>query len=323
MPAAHITLATRGWAKALLENVGFIDELLVLDSDTAQTNHRKEYKILKQNRFDLAILFPNSFASALLPFLARVPNRIGYNTQGRSLLLTCPVAVPLWKNKRHEIFYYLNLISELAKELEIEFDSTNVVADTSLFLSAEQKLMAQSLLEKSGVHSKDPIVVICPGSTNSRAKRWPARNFALLANQLADKLHANIILVGAKEELEISMQVADDMHHQPIILTGKTSLSQTINVIGISDLVISNDTGPAHISAALNRFTIVIFGPTNPVTTSPFSLNTKLVHAISASPACAPCMLRDCPIDHRCMTWVMHGVVAELAIKILTKIETP
>ncbi|MGH9897322.1 MAG: lipopolysaccharide heptosyltransferase II, partial [Pyrinomonadaceae bacterium] len=251
-------------------------------------------------------------------FLAGIPIRIGYNTQGRSVLLTNPVLVPSWKKERHEIFYYLNLVRELANDLDIELNSDNFVTDTSLSLSPERRSLAESLLDQNKVDLKRPMVVICPGSTNSRAKRWPVENFASVADQLINRLEANVILIGAKEELEVSTEVARLMHHQPTILTSNTSLSQTIGVIGISDLVISNDTGPAHIGAALDRPTIVIFGPTNPVTTSPFSLNPELVNVMRVPPDCAPCMLRDCPIDHRCMTRVTHEMIAERAIKVLT-----
>ena len=106
-------------------------------------------------------------------------------------------------------------------------------------------------------------------------------------------------LIGSPAELDISRQVCERAVHQPIMLTGKTTVADATAIISIADVLITNDTGPAHIGAALNTPTVVIFGPTNPLTTYPFSQNAEIIRH---PPECAPCMLRDCPIDHRCMT---------------------
>ena len=100
------------------------------------------------------------------------------------------------------------------------------------------------------------------------------------------------------------------MNHKPVILTGKTELSELVAVLSLVDLLVTNDTGPAHIAAALSRPTLVIFGPTNPVTTRPFSPFGEVVRH---PPDCAPCMLRDCPIDHRCMTAITPDELFERA----------
>jgi len=122
--------------------------------------------------------------------------------------------------------------------------------------------------------------------------------------------------VGSKEELEVSRQVANRMHNKPIVLTGQTDIAEAVAVLSVTDLLISNDTGPAHIAAALGRPTLVIFGPTNPLTTRPFS---PLAEIIRHPPDCAPCMLRDCPIDHRCMTAITPDEVFSLARTMLAR----
>jgi heptosyltransferase-2 len=100
------------------------------------------------------------------------------------------------------------------------------------------------------------------------------------------------------------------------MLTGRTSLSEAVAVLSISDLLITNDTGPAHIAAALERPTLVIFGPTDPTTTRPFSQSAQI---ILRTPECAPCMLRDCPIDHRCMTAITHDEVFARACEMMKR----
>ena len=119
-------------------------------------------------------------------------------------------------------------------------------------------------------------------------------------------LDADVVLIGSDAELDVSSAVSAAMHQQPIVLTGKTSLTQLVGVLSVVDLLVTNDTGPAHIASALNRPTLVIFGPTNPLTTRPFSDSGQIMRV---PPDCAPCMLRDCPIDHRCMTAITPGDV--------------
>jgi len=105
------------------------------------------------------------------------------------------------------------------------------------------------------------------------------------------------------------------MHNKPIVLTGQTDIADVVAVLSIADMLITNDTGPAHIAAALGRPTLVIFGPTNPLTTRPFS---PFAEIIQHPPECAPCMLRDCPIDHRCMTAIMPDEVFARARELLS-----
>jgi heptosyltransferase-2 len=110
---------------------------------------------------------------------------------------------------------------------------------------------------------------------------------------------AEILLIGAREELDVTDEVVTRMRRRPLVLTGRTSLAETAALLSVADLLVTNDTGPAHLAAATSCPSIVIFGPTNPLTTRPFS---DLAEVVREPPECAPCMLRDCPIDHRCMT---------------------
>ncbi len=112
----------------------------------------------------------------------------------------------------------------------------------------------------------------------------------------------------------MSGEVAAQMRRRPLMLTGHTSLAQLVAVLSITDLIVTNDTGPAHIAAALERPTLVIFGPTDPTTTKPFSDTAEILRR---PPACAPCMLRDCPIDHRCMTAITPEEVYARAVRVL------
>jgi heptosyltransferase II len=320
-PYAHITLATRSWARGLFADADFVDELLVHEGSGLKSVVH-QVRQWRSHNFDVAVLFPNSLESALVASLSRVPLRIGYATDGRQRLLTHPLGLPEWRSSKHEVFYYLNIIERLrrvANHPESEFGSD---PDGALSVSEERKLAALEMLRAKGVtafntqtgQSVRPLIALCPGSINSRAKRWPAERFAAVADLFSQALGAQICLVGSGAEIDICREVSDRMQNQAIMLAGETDLAQLVAVLSLVDLLLTNDTGPAHIASALGRPTLVIFGPTNPLTTRPFSGTGQILRV---PPDCAPCMLRDCPIDHRCMTAISPADVFQRAQSML------
>lgn len=316
LPDAHITLCTRSWAKGIFADADFIDEILVYDKKgnaiSSTLNQAKEWRA---GNFDLAILFQNAIEAALLSFLGRVPLRVGYATERRKFLLTHAFQIPDWKDTRHEIFYYLNIVAELETLL---YGATKVFENEPKFelkISDERKEKAKILLHSQSTENKK-IIALCPGSTNSRAKRWQTESYAALADMLIEKLDVSVALIGAKDEIDVSNEVACKMKHKPIFLTGNTNLDEAVSVLSLVDGLVTNDTGPAHIAAALGKPTLVIFGPTMPDTTKPFSSNAEIIRK---PPDCAPCMLRDCPIDHRCMTAIKPE---EVFVKVRMMLET-
>jgi lipopolysaccharide heptosyltransferase II len=306
LPQAKITLAIRPSAKGIFSEADFIDDLLIYDRRSA-FSVVSQIREWRRRQFDLAVLFQNAFEAALIPFLAGVPTRLGYATESRQALLTHPLLVPDWRSSKHEVFYYLYLITALEQLLAGTSTVCESDPDISLSISAARKHEAAELLRSHGVNEEKSVVAICPGSINSRAKRWPAESYATLADRLLEQKR-QVLLIGSREEIDVTNEVTQRMQQQPVVLTGKTTLDQITAILGLVDLVVTNDTGPAHIAAALGCPTIVIFGPTNPLTTRPFSFKAEILrHA----PDCAPCMLRDCPIDHRCMTAITVDEVFE------------
>ncbi|HYO91319.1 MAG TPA: lipopolysaccharide heptosyltransferase II [Pyrinomonadaceae bacterium] len=316
LPLAHITLATRPWAEGLFRDADFLDEILIYERP-----RRSPGALLRQVRewrsrsFDLAILFQNAFEAAVIAGLARVPVRVGYATDGRRPLLTHPLALPLWRSERHEVFYYMNIVSELEQLLYGASDVDEREPRFVLGVSEERKRDALQMLSQYGSKRGRKLIALCPGSTNSRAKRWPAERFAALADRLVEEMKADVLLIGSRDEMQVSQEVARLMTHEPVMLTGETDLAQLTAALSVVDLLVTNDTGPAHIAAALGRPTLVIFGPTDPRTTRPFSASAEVVRR---PPDCAPCMLRDCPIDHRCMTGISHEEVYARAARMLS-----
>jgi len=314
LPGARLTLATRQWAEGIFMGADLVDELLIVDGRRGASGFFAQVSEWRARRFDLAVLFPNAFASVLAAFAARVPFRLGYRTDGRGPLLTHSVPQPGWRGRRHEVFYYLNLIAELERALTGATTIERSAPRPELRVSEARKSEAVEILKGRGADTTRPLVALCPGSTNSRAKRWPAEGFAALADKLIEKTGAEVLLVGAREELDVAREVAGQMRRAPVVLTGATNLAQSAAVLSLVDLLVTNDTGPAHLASALGRPTLVIFGPTDPVTTRPYGESAEIVRR---PPDCAPCMLRDCPIDHRCMTAITAEEVFHRALALL------
>jgi heptosyltransferase-2 len=314
LPDANITLVIRPGAKGIFSEADFIDDVLVYNRKNA-FSVIPQVREWKRRQFDLAVLFQNAFEAALIPFLAGVPVRLGYATESRQALLTHPLALPDWRSSRHEVFYYLYLVTALEQMLFGSSSICEAEPDASIQISEHRRDEARSLLRLHGIGEENSIVAICPGSINSRAKRWPAEAYAALADRLMES-QRQVLLIGSQEEVEVSKDVMSRMRQRPVVLTGKTSLDEITAVLATVDLIVTNDTGPAHIGAALGRPTIVIFGPTNPLTTRPFSPEAEILRH---PPECAPCMLRDCPIDHRCMTAITVDEVFERSHALLKR----
>lgn len=308
---AEITLHTRSWAKGLFQDADFIDEIIAFEkSESNLADVLGQARVLKGKQFDAAILFPNSFASALTVRFAGIPKRFGYSKDARRFFLSEPVAVPKWKNTRHEVYYYLNLVSEVERNMLGTDTVSKREPQMALNVSERRRSRAREILAENGVDLSKRTVALGVGSANSRAKRWEAESYARLNDMLQRDLEANVILIGSKDELDVSYDVFKMSDTKPIVLTGMTNLDEATAILSEIDLLISNDMGPAHIAPAVGTDTIVIFGPTNPATTRPFSDKAEIIRK---EVECSPCMLRDCPIDHRCMTRISVEEVFERA----------
>lgn len=311
-PRDEITLHTRSWAEGIFRDADFIDQILTYDRpESSLAEVVGQARVLRERTFDVAVIFPNSFASALTARFAGIPRRFGFSKEGRKIVLTDAVAIPEWKSERHEAYYYLALVGAVEKTLLGSCRSSELKTSTELPVSEERKAEAREFLSRKGVDPSRTTVALGPGSTNSMAKRWPYDRFAGLAEMLGQERGSNIVLLGGPDDVEVASKIAEKMEHTPLDLTAKTSLGDAAAILSVCDLMISNDMGLAHLAPAVGTPTLVIFGPTDPVTTRPFS---DIAEVLRADVECSPCMLRECPIDHRCMQWVSVDQVFAAAI---------
>jgi heptosyltransferase-2 len=314
---SEITLHTRSGSDDIFLDSGLVDRFIVYDKPESTLKEViARSRTLRSERFDLAVLFPNSLASAVTARFAGIPRRFGYSKEARGFFLTDPVKIPEWKSERHEAFYYLALIGEVERRLLGTDKTSSIAPSTNLTISDERRRHAREFLSERGLDLSRPLVAIGPGSTNSAAKRWPAERFAELTGRLHDAVGANVVLLGSSGDAAAGNVINSLSVRVSMDLIGKTTLGEAAAILSVCDLMVSNDMGLAHLAPAVGTRTIVLFGPTDPTTTRPFS---DLGEVLRVGVECSPCMLRECPIDHRCMTRMTVQMVFDSAIKALEK----
>ena len=245
-----------------------------------------------------ALIFPNSWRTALEMFLARVPRRIGYHGHfGRRLLLTHTCPKEESPTPRHQALDYLDLARHAG------FDINSVIAPPPL------NSIGPSLMDS-------PYLAVCPGAEYGPAKRWPADRFAASARALAEERGWKMMLLGARGDQAVAEEVERALEPGTRVnLTGKTSLSEFIRYLAHAELVLCNDSGSMHLAALLQRPAVAIFGSTEPLLTGPISPSVQVLrHPVE----CSPCFLRECPIDLRCMMRIEADHVIEAAHRALT-----
>lgn len=289
-PQAEIWISAKEWVKDLFAAHDFIKGVIPLPDTDDLKNLMNSAQKIKNLGFEIGVLFTNSFASALLFFLARIPQRWGYSKDGRGLLLTKGATPNKQKENLHQLDYYLNLISGL--------DLKTYPPRLSLPLTSEEKRQTKELLHSLKVDLKRPLIILNPGASYGPAKRWPAIKFAELANLLQERKNAEIIIIGSGNEVSLAESISSSMRRAAFNLSGKTSLRLLAALISHADLFISNDSGPMHMANALKIPVIAIFGPTDPSLTGPFQ---EPAAVIKKDVPCWPCSYRECPFDHRCM----------------------
>ncbi len=290
-----------------------LNAVLVYDDKGAHAGMSGKWSLagtLRRHRFDLAVLFQNAFEAAFLAWLAGIPRRYGYATDGRVLFLTEPVAVPKGPVPLHQVEYYWNLVRPLGMAGGATFPT--------LLVSADEDRMVDVRLASAGIDSSDLIVGINPGSTYGSAKRWLSDRFAEVAKRLVRRLEQSesaqvaVVILGAKGEESLGKDIAAQLGGRSVVLSGATTIRELMAVVKRCRLLITNDTGPMHIAAACGVPVVAVFGPTDWRTTAPYGKERSIVRE---AVDCAPCLLRECPIDHRCMTRISVDRVYEAAVQ--------
>lgn len=265
------------------------DEILTVDKAT-------EVATLRASRVDLAILLPNSFRVAWACRAAGIADRWGYRVPGRWLLLTRSVRRP--RGRAHQSLYYLHLVRALGVDAPDRLPRISITGQT--------RARVDALLERTGVDCRAPVVGIAPGAAYGHAKRWPPDRVAALVARLGTR-GAVCVLVGAPGDRTAAREIESSLGAgaRVVNLVGRTDLRLFAGLLAACDAFVSNDSGAMHLAAAVGVPVTAIFGPTDDRVTAPLGDHDVIIHQVF----CRPCMLRDCPIDHRCMRGISVDAV--------------
>ncbi len=311
-PKAEITLLAKPAIAELFIAYPGIDRRLVYDDRGIHAGLSGKWTLaglLRRHQFDLAVLFQNAFEAALITWLAGIRRRYGYVTDGRAFLLTDPVARPDRATLVHQVHYYWDLLKPLGV--------TGSPSVPALAVSDDETRAMDERLGDLGVGPDDLIVGVNPGSTYGSAKRWLPERYAEAALQVCRQIEqqqglpVSVLILGAKGEEALGNSVAERLTVRSAVLSGRTNIRELMAATKRCTILLTNDTGPMHMAAAFAVPVVAVFGPTDWKTTAPYGQEASIVR----QPVdCAPCLLRECPIDHRCMTGVTVDMVTQAAV---------
>src|SRR5208283_1659700 len=288
---------------------------------------------LRAGKFDLALVLPNSPRSAIETWLAGIPQRIGYARPWRNFFLTHaitprPDAVKMRKRSvaeiKKRIFHLPSSISHLPASVHQIHEHLHLVAALGanpepiapqLFVTQEE---VEAVKKKFGLEKiTNPIFGLSPGAEYGPAKRWPIERFVAAAREITNRTNCIWILFGGSGDVEIVNQIASQLpsaNSHLLNLAGKTSLRELMSLLKLCRVLLTNDSGPMHVAAALGTPVVVPFGSTSAELTGPGLPGDARHHLLKSDAPCSPCFLRECPIDFRCMNSIAVERVVETVL---------
>ncbi len=302
--AATITILAKPWVAPVFFNNPHIDNISIYDGAGKHKGLAGKFRLaktLRKTKFDGAIIFQNAFEAALLAYLAGIPNRVGYDTDGRGLLLTDAIAMDAYHKQIHEIEYYLGILNGVGLRTSGR--------DLTLVVSDDERRQADRTLMKYQLEATNKIIGISPGATYGSAKRWFPERFAALCDRLCEPTGVQLVIFGGPNERAVGEHVRKLMKCPVVNLCGRTNLREAAALTEKCSLFITNDSGLMHVAAALDVPVVAIFGSTNPVTTGPVGINS---HIVRVPVPCSPCLKVECPTDHRCMNEITIDMVCDV-----------
>ena len=290
--ASRLVVAARASVNSLFTLVPGIDSIVSADVSS-----------IRGTGASTAVLFPNSFASAWLVKRSGVRERWGYSADLRGVILTR--AIPRPRVPMHQSEYYQHLVRALGIE--------NGARETALAIPPDALRDARTLLTEHGWNPQSGLVVLAPGAAYGKAKQWIPTHVVRLTTDLVRERGMTCALVGSRGDAAtiraIRSAAPADCQSSILDLAGLTTLPVLAAVMSLASACVSNDSGAMHLAAAAGAPTVAIFGPTNERATAPLARSQVTIEVLTNPVWCRPCMLRECPIDHRCMTGIEPGHV--------------
>jgi heptosyltransferase-2 len=309
-PSAQITAMCRKPICELLKEDASINELYCFarpgNNFLRREDKRNIIAKIEAGKFDVGILLTNSFSSAWWFWQGKVKRRIGFSQHFRSLLLTDPV------NRPKEPIHHVDLYKKLLEPLGIKKSST----EPRLYISEQEVKEAKQLLYQRGFVAGKTLIGINPGAAYGSAKCWPPEKYRELAQMLL-KEGFYLVFFGDSTTASLVKGIGQNLPDRAMNLAGVTTLRELAAIIKDCSLLVTNDSGPMHIAAALHTPLVALFGSTDEISTGPYGQSESV---INKRVSCSPCMQRVCPIDFRCMKEITAGEVFQLVMKRLRRV---
>jgi heptosyltransferase-2 len=314
-PGAHVTLLLRPYVRPVVEHAPWADEIVEFDRRRAGLRGmlRTAKRLRRKPRYDLALLLAHSFSSALLVWLGRARRRVGHARNGRAWLLTDAVPWP-GPQQNPRLVPKLQVYSSLLNYLGCEGRDDH---RPELFTGPKDEAQADRLLEERGRDARRRLLALVPGAAFGASKLWPPDRFARVADALASSRGLQAAVLTGPGEEPISSEIARNMKETPLTFReGEVSFGALKALVRRSSLMICNDTGPRHVAIAYNVPVVVLMGPTDPIVTQSDYPRTVILRQ---ELPCAPCYLRKCPTDHRCMALITPEMVLAASEELLDR----
>jgi heptosyltransferase-2 len=290
-PEAQLAVFIKKELASFFDGADWPDEVIpysIASGLSGLNDRRKIVGKIRSRHFDLAVLMPNSFESALWVAAAGIPRRAGYALDARGAMLTHKATPPRDALEGHQVYYWLAMVRET---LGIEGDAD----DLAISPDPAHVATMRNLLKTRRHRPEAPLIAIAPAAAYGPAKEWPAAKFAAVIDALAEKLGAESVLVGAPSERAKCEEVAALSGSGAIVAAGETSIGELIALLSICSAFVGNDSGGMHLAGAIGIPTVAIFGSTNPIRTGPAKPTSRVIwHHLE----CSPCLARTCRFGH-------------------------
>lgn len=291
-PDARLSVLIKKELASFFDGAAWIDEVLPYRLRKGFFNglsDRREIVLtLKERKFDLAVLFPNSFDAAVWPALARVPKRAGFARDARGLLLTNKIRPSAEILEVHQVNYYLHMLKET---LGVEGSAGDFAPD----VSAQAVERMRGFLAARRRRPDGPLIALAVAAAYGPAKEWQAESYARLIDILAEQHGAECVLVGAPNEKQKSDEVVARSKSGAVVAAGETSVGELLALLSLCSGFAGNDSGSMHVAGALGKPTVGIYGSTRADRTGPLGARTKTLYK---QIECSPCLKRTCRFGH-------------------------
>lgn len=301
-PNCQIDVLAPAWSQGLLARMPQVSKTFVmplLHGEFGLTARFKLGKKLRIEKYDQAIVLPNSWKSALIPFFANIPQRTGFIGEMRYGLLNDT-------RKLDKSVLTMTVQRFVALGFKANIDLPPLYTFPNLNVTTNQQ---RAVIEKFNLRLTNPILVLCAGAEFGSAKRWTEAHFAELASQKMAQ-GWQVWLIGSEKDKPVTDEINKLTGWKCQDFAGKTNLTQAVDLLSLSHTVVSNDSGLMHVAAALDKKVIALYGSSDPKFTPPLHAEAKIV---TLNLPCSPCFKRDCPLGHReCLTGILPEQITEL-----------